>query len=80
MDWIDCTTLGAKHYENQDRNFLVVDEKTNHLFLTARKYPKLVLIESTVKDDILTVKIPDGKSVAVNLTEVIKKNDIRRGM
>jgi len=80
LDWIDCTTLGAKHDKDQDRNFLIVDEKTNHLFLTARKYPKLVLIESSVEDDILTVKIPDGRSVSVDLAEVIKKNDIRRGI
>ena len=28
----------------------------------------------------MTVKIPDGRSVSVDLTEVVKKNDIRRGM
>ena len=80
MDWLDCTSIGAKHGENRDRNFLVVDEKTDHLFLTGRQYPKLLLIESNVENNILTVTIPDGRSVSVDLAEVIKRNDIRRGM
>ena len=77
---MDCTATGPQRGENKDRNFLVVDEKTNHLFLTGRQYPKLVLLECSVENNILTVKIPDGRSVAVDLTEVVKKNDIRRGM
>ncbi|KAE9554683.1 hypothetical protein FO519_002093 [Halicephalobus sp. NKZ332] len=80
VDWIDCTINGAKHEENTDRQFLIVDEKTNHLLLTTRQYPKLVLIESNIKDNALTVRIPDGRSVSVNLAEVIKKNDVRRGI
>ncbi|KAE9554682.1 hypothetical protein FO519_002092 [Halicephalobus sp. NKZ332] len=80
IGWIDCTKNGAKYNENKDRNFLIVDEKANHLFLTARQYPKLVLVESHVENNTLTVKIPDGRSVSVDLAEVIKKNDVRRGI
>ena len=80
VDWLDCTPTGSQYGENKDRNFLVVDEKVNHLFLTGRQYPKLLLIEYSVENNILTVKIPDGRSVSVDLGEVIKKNDVRRGM
>uniref|UniRef100_A0AC34QUE0 MOSC domain-containing protein n=1 Tax=Panagrolaimus sp. JU765 TaxID=591449 RepID=A0AC34QUE0_9BILA len=78
--WFECTAKGAKYEENQDRSFLVVDAKLDHLFLTARQYPKLVLIESYVKNNVLTVKTPDGNSVEVDLAEVIKRNDVRRGI
>jgi len=80
VDWIDCTATGPQHGENKDRNFLVVDEKLDHLFLTGRQYPKLVLLECNVENNILTVKIPDGRSVSVDLAEVIKRNDVRRGI
>jgi uncharacterized protein YcbX len=80
IEWMDCKKNGAKYNENGDRHFLVVDEKANHLFLTARQYPKLVLIDSKVIDDILIMTVPNGDTVKINLKEVKSRQDIRNGI
>lgn len=64
----------------EDRHFLIVDSKQDNLFLTARQYPKLVLLEARVDDTILTLKDPEGKSMKVDLRDVLKKDDVRRGV
>uniref|UniRef100_A0A914YDV8 Molybdenum cofactor sulfurase middle domain-containing protein n=1 Tax=Panagrolaimus superbus TaxID=310955 RepID=A0A914YDV8_9BILA len=80
VEWMDCLKNGGKFNENKDRHFLIVDEKAGHLFLTARQYPKVVLIESEVTNDILTVKIPNGNTVKINLKEVEARHDVRTGL
>jgi hypothetical protein len=50
------------------------------MFLTARTYPKLVLVEGESQANTLTVKFADGKCVEVNLDEIAKKNEVRQAL
>jgi uncharacterized protein YcbX len=59
---------------------MVIDEMHNGMFLTARTYPKLVLIEAERVGDTLIVRFPTGRQVEVDLTEVKNRNDVRRAM
>uniref|UniRef100_A0A7E4ZQV2 MOSC domain-containing protein n=1 Tax=Panagrellus redivivus TaxID=6233 RepID=A0A7E4ZQV2_PANRE len=79
-EWLDCTDRGVAYGENKDRHFLVVDAKTDHRFLTARTYPKLVLIAANVENNVLTVTVPGEPGVSVDLGDVVKRNDVRRGI
>ena len=77
VEWIDCKKNGAQYNENKDRHFLVVDRKVDHMFLTARQYPKLVLLESNVNNYILTINNPNGEEIRINLKDVIARGDVR---
>ncbi|KAF7629899.1 hypothetical protein Mgra_00009087, partial [Meloidogyne graminicola] len=56
VEWIDCKKRGASNGEEFDRHFLLVDSLKDNLFLTARIYPKMVLIEANVLNKKLIVK------------------------
>lgn len=62
----------------EDRSFLIVDARTDHNFLTARTYPRMVLIESRVRDGVLTVSAPGNESIKIDLKQVVERNDVRR--
>uniref|UniRef100_A0A915MMF7 Uncharacterized protein n=1 Tax=Meloidogyne javanica TaxID=6303 RepID=A0A915MMF7_MELJA len=49
VDWIDCNKRGGSNGEEFDRHFLLVDSLQDNLFLTARIYPKMVLVEVHAK-------------------------------
>lgn len=74
---MDCHVKGSKYGENKDRYFVVVDALHNNMFLTARTYPKMVLIESNVEGGTITLSVPDGRSVSVDLETVVQRKDIR---
>uniref|UniRef100_A0A914D088 MOSC domain-containing protein n=1 Tax=Acrobeloides nanus TaxID=290746 RepID=A0A914D088_9BILA len=40
----------------------------------------MVLIEADIKDDILTVSVPDRQSISVDLKKIVQNNQIRRAM
>ncbi|KAI1733129.1 mitochondrial amidoxime-reducing component 1 [Ditylenchus destructor] len=77
VPYIDCDVKGTRYGENKDRHFLVVDSLHNNMFLTARTYPRMVLIESNVEGNIFTLSNPDGNSVSVNLDDVVRNQDVR---
>ena len=86
--FLDCTERGSRFGENNDRSFLLVDAKQNFKFLTAREYPKLVLIEPFVCNKELTLKFPDEKenvetvidTITLNLDYIFRTGDIHRAM
>ena len=46
-------------------------------FYTARQKPQMVLIDVEVKDDIISVILPNGRSAQAKLSDVQKKRDVR---
>ncbi|MFH4976129.1 hypothetical protein AB6A40_002838 [Gnathostoma spinigerum] len=72
---IECGLLGAQSNEVKDRQFLVVREDTKR-FLTAVVYPKMVLLEADVHNGILQIQYPGQPSCAVQISDVIKSNNV----
>ncbi|CAH0756314.1 unnamed protein product [Diatraea saccharalis] len=65
----ECTQLGLRDGWLRDRIMMVVDQKNN--FVTARKYPEMLLVHPTVRNSILTLTHPNKETIHVNLAEVI---------
>jgi len=80
ISFLDCTSLGVRNGWLSDREFLVIDELHDGMFLTARTYPKLVLIEADRDSNNLIVKFPNGRRVEVDLVEVKRKNEVRKAL
>lgn len=80
VDYLDCTIRGGRNDATNDRYFLIVDAKKEYLFLTARAHPTMVLIESKIEGSNLIISTPDGKSINVNLNQIISNKIIRRAM
>ncbi len=77
---MDCEQRGGCFGENRDRYLLVVDEAHDHMFLTARTYPKMVLIESEAIDNTLKVRFPGiFGEVQVDLESAVARGDVRQG-
>ncbi|CAI4225920.1 unnamed protein product [Auanema sp. JU1783] len=72
-----CDKMGVVCGSLRDRYFQVVDGNTG-LFYTARQKPKMVLIEADIKDNLLIVSLPDGKTSYIDLNEVKKNKKIIR--
>ncbi|KAK5966760.1 MOSC domain-containing protein 1 [Trichostrongylus colubriformis] len=71
-----CDEMGAVSGEMHDRQFIVVDGKTGR-FYTGRQKPCMVVIDCDVRDGILTMTYVDGRSVKVNLADVVKRNEVK---
>ena len=106
VQWLDCGERGSRYGNEQDRHFLacphkntvsnpffshkIVDSMLDNLFLTARIYPKMVLIEAHVVGHTLQVHFPkdnpseydtidDGDDlIEVDLEEVRERSHVRR--
>uniref|UniRef100_A0A914URV5 MOSC domain-containing protein n=1 Tax=Plectus sambesii TaxID=2011161 RepID=A0A914URV5_9BILA len=69
-----CTDFGLAHDELRDRHFLIINATTNK-FLTARQLPKMVLVESEIKNNKLTLMLHEANSrrsiISINLDDVI---------
>ncbi|PIO73133.1 MOSC beta barrel domain protein [Teladorsagia circumcincta] len=70
-----CGEMGPVSGEMHDRQFIVVNGKTG-LFYTGRQKPRMVLIDCEVHDGLLTMAL-DGRSVRVNLDEVVKRKEVK---
>ncbi|PAV81140.1 hypothetical protein WR25_22384 [Diploscapter pachys] len=46
-------------------------------FYTARQKPRLILLESCIVENVLSIKAPDGRTIDIGLDEVKKRKDIR---
>ncbi|VDD91349.1 unnamed protein product [Enterobius vermicularis] len=51
---MECTQVGGRLNEMEDRHFMVVNENTGK-FLTARQYPKLITVSTEVRVSLLTL-------------------------
>lgn len=65
-----CDDLGLGINEFiHDRVFMIT--KTDKHFVTGRTYPKLLLIKPSINRNILTLTIPDGSTVDVNVEKLL---------
>lgn len=66
----ECDELGLRINEYiHDRVFMIT--KCDKQFVTGRTYPKLLLIKPSVDENILTLTIPDGSTVNVNVEKLL---------
>uniref|UniRef100_F1L2W1 MOSC domain-containing protein 1 n=2 Tax=Ascaris TaxID=6251 RepID=F1L2W1_ASCSU len=70
VQWMQCGKRGGCSGEMQDRHFLIINAQTKH-FVTARTHPRIVLIDSDVRDNVLTLTTPENTPVRVDLEKVI---------
>jgi uncharacterized protein YcbX len=71
-----CTDYGLVHGELKDRHFLIVNATTGK-FLTARQLPKMMLIETEINHNKLTLMCEQGQPTIIsrnldNITENAK--------
>lgn len=65
---VECCQLGPEVGQMRDRVFVVV--RSNGETVTARTYPKMVLISPKVNCDIMTISAPDMKDISVKISEL----------
>uniref|UniRef100_A0A914UJ07 MOSC domain-containing protein n=1 Tax=Plectus sambesii TaxID=2011161 RepID=A0A914UJ07_9BILA len=74
-----CTDFGLVHDELRDRNFLIIDATTKK-FLTARQLPKMVLVETEIRNNKMTLMFHEAHSlrsiISINLDDVVSNADI----
>ncbi|KAF8374928.1 hypothetical protein PRIPAC_81357 [Pristionchus pacificus] len=75
---LDCEERGVSTGDLHDREFLVINGRTG-LFLTARAFPRMILMECSATDGVLNVSAPSLRSVAVVLDDIRNHNVVRRG-
>lgn len=67
-----CDDIGIRISDYvHDRVFMITTIERQ--FVTARTYPKLVLIQPSVSGSKLTLILPDGPSVSVDVEELLKR-------
>ena len=69
MDRIDCGFIGPEVGHLRDRVF-VVTRSTNGEFVTARTYPKMVLIIPKIDGDKLTLEAPEMKKIETSINKL----------
>lgn len=78
---MDCTVRGGQFGKNRDRDFLIFDVLKDNAYITAALYPKLVMLEAYVINNILTLtdsaSIVNGKPAmaSCDLSQVILQNN-----
>lgn len=63
--------------ELEDRCFMLVDEATGK-FITARQKPRLVRVQGSVENGILTCTVPGKPQVTVDLKKIVKERKVIR--
>ncbi|KAG7177998.1 Mitochondrial amidoxime-reducing component 1-like 1 [Homarus americanus] len=69
---VKAEPLGIVDGTVRDRSFVVRTEKGS--MVTANMIPSLVLIQSSIEDNILTLKFPGAKDLTVDVTQVKENN------
>lgn len=65
MKELESTVLGLQSGRLRDRVFMVVDQKGE--FINARGYPRMLLIQPDVVDDVMTLKANGMQSIEVDI-------------
>lgn len=76
MDEINCGKLGPYVGELRDRVFMVV--RSGGEFVTARTYPKMVLIMPKVEGDEMTLTAPDMEEITINIRSCYTSDHVVR--
>lgn len=64
LEEFNCHVIGLEKDNIRDRVFMVVT--TAGEFVTARKYPKLVLITPVIHDDTMALSAPEMPQILIN--------------
>lgn len=72
LDTINCGPLGPHVDQLRDRVFMVV--RPGGEYVTARTYPKMVLIKPTIDGDVMTLSAPGMQEVKINISELYTSN------
>ncbi|KAG8035747.1 hypothetical protein G9C98_001403 [Cotesia typhae] len=68
---VECTQLGCKKGWLRDRTLMVIN--LTDRFVTARKYPRMVLVTPTIEGSILTLRAPGLIDISIDLAYVSSK-------
>lgn len=71
IDELDCNKIGVQQNFMRDRTFMIVTSEGE--FVTARKYPKLVLAMPEVEGDLLKLTAPGMNSIEVYFHEMLNR-------
>lgn len=72
---LDCALLGPQSDNIRDRTFMVVNAKNE--FVTARRYPKMVLVTPLIQGDIMTLSAPGMEDITVNIKSLFSTKPIK---
>ncbi|XP_014297400.1 mitochondrial amidoxime-reducing component 1 [Microplitis demolitor] len=68
---VECTQLGCKKGWLRDRTLMVT--QLDGRFITARKYPQMVLVTPSIEGSVLTLSAPGMTNISIDLAEVRNK-------
>lgn len=68
LDEINCGRIGPHVDQLRDRVFMVV--RRSGEFVTARTYPKMVLIMPSIQGDLLTLSAPGMEEIQINIRDL----------
>ena len=71
----ECTELGLVNSDLKDRHFMLINEK-DKTYMTARDYPKMVLVTPSIKGNFLTLTSPGMDTCVVDLENVVEKDEL----
>lgn len=68
---VNCTVIGIEKDNLYDRTFMVTDLERN--FITARRYPEMVTILPTIRDNKLLINAPNMPEITIDISKLSKK-------
>ncbi|XP_017884267.1 mitochondrial amidoxime-reducing component 1-like [Ceratina calcarata] len=68
LNSMECTKLGLRSGWLRDRTLMVID--LNGHFVTARQYPRMVLVSPSVSGSVLTLSAPGMISISIDLSRI----------
>uniref|UniRef100_A0A914XNV7 MOSC domain-containing protein n=1 Tax=Plectus sambesii TaxID=2011161 RepID=A0A914XNV7_9BILA len=77
VDEATCTEIGLMNRELRDRYFVIVNAETK-MGLTARQLPKMVLIETAIEKNKLTLSGQNSNPIVVRLEDVARNASVMR--
>ncbi|XP_033337803.2 mitochondrial amidoxime reducing component 2 [Megalopta genalis] len=72
LNTMECTKLGLKSGWMRDRTLMVID--LNGHFVTARQWPRMVLVSPSVSGSVLTLSAPGMMSMSIDLSRIQGKS------
>ncbi|CAB3246105.1 unnamed protein product [Arctia plantaginis] len=70
LNQAECSPMGLRNGWIRDRVLMVVDAG-NNTFVTAKVYPELLKVKTSLKRALLKLEHPDMETIEVNLAEVV---------
>lgn len=79
MNEIDCGQLGPQSNHIRDRVFMVTHENRDQSdtaleFITARTYPKMVLIRPEITRDVMKLSAPGMDDIEISISALLKED------